>query len=146
MQGKYYGHPNPYRNECVFKNGSWQGVAPLPNFVAPILTLGMNASTNGIVAYQSNAFGGQLKGDLLITNYSVGDDIVRVKLSPDGQSVVSSERMVTGLTDPLPLTEGPDGRLYVGEHGSATLKRQDHDPDAEAGRQVGRPRSRLASR
>ena len=25
-QGKYYGHPNPYRNECVFKDGSYQGV------------------------------------------------------------------------------------------------------------------------
>ena len=21
-QGKYYGHPNPYRDECVFKDGS----------------------------------------------------------------------------------------------------------------------------
>jgi N-acetylneuraminic acid mutarotase/glucose/arabinose dehydrogenase len=118
LPGKYYGHPNPYRNECVFKDGSWQGVQPLPNFVAPILNLGMNKSSNGIVAYKSNAFGGQLQGDLLITNYSVGDDIVRVKLSPDGQSVVLSERLVTGLFDPLPLTEGPDGRLYVGEHGS----------------------------
>ena len=120
FQGKYYGHPNPYRNECVFKDGHWQGVAPLPNYVPPLLNLGMNKSANAIIAYRSNAFGGQLQGDLLITNYSVGDDIVRVKLSPDGKSVVLSERLVTGFMDPLPLTEGPDGRLYVGEHGSAT--------------------------
>jgi large repetitive protein len=118
LPGKYYGHPNPYRNECVFKSGVWQGVPPLPNFVPPIYTLGMNTSSNGIVAYKGDAFAGQLKGDLLITNYSVGDDIVRVKLSPDGQSVEFAERMVTGFVDPLPLTEGPDGRLYVGEHGS----------------------------
>jgi glucose/arabinose dehydrogenase/N-acetylneuraminic acid mutarotase len=120
LPGKYYGHPNPYRNECVFKNGSWQGVAPLPNYVAPIHVMGMNTSSNGIVAYKGDAFSGQLKGDLLITNYSVGDDIVRVKLSADGQRVEFAERLVTGFVDPLPLTEGPDGRLYVGEHGSAS--------------------------
>lgn len=118
-QGKYYGHPNPYRDECVFKNGSWQNVAPLANYVAPLLDLGMNKSANGIVEYRSNAFGGQLQGDLLITNYSVGDDITRVQLSADGSAVDAATSLIGGFTDPLPLLEGPDGRLYVGEHASS---------------------------
>ena len=49
-EGSYYGHPNPYRNEGVFKDGEFQStyyqrtVPPLPNFKEPILTLGDNLS------------------------------------------------------------------------------------------------------
>ena len=135
-QDKYYGHPNPYRNECVFKDGSWQGVAPLPNYIAPILDLGMNKSANGIVEYRSDAFGGTLQGELLITNYSVGDDIVRVKLSADGRSVESATSLIGGFQDPLPLLAG-SGRPPVRRRARLLeQRRQDHDPDAQTGRQL----------
>jgi large repetitive protein len=120
-QGKYYGHPNPYRNgngwspECVFKDGSYQGVASPPNYVPPIYDLGAHRSANGAIEYRSNAFNGALKGELLITNYSVGDDITRIKLSADGRSVVEGKRLAGGFVDPLPIVEGPDGTIYVGE-------------------------------
>jgi N-acetylneuraminic acid mutarotase len=117
-QGKYYGHPNPYRNECVFKNGSLQGVPPLPNYVPPIYTLGAHTSSDGTIEYTSNAaLGGALKGELLIANYSAGDDITRIKLSADGRSVVSAQRLASGFNNPLPLAQGPDGTIYVGENG-----------------------------
>jgi len=115
VQGKYYGHPNPYRRECVFKNGSFQGVAPLSNYVAPIYNLGMNRSADGTIEYKGAAFNGTLNGEILIANYSVGDDITRIKLSADGQSVVEAKQLATGFNNPLPLTEGPDGTIYVGE-------------------------------
>ena len=117
-EGKYYGHPNQYRSQCVFKDGSYQGVAPLPNYTSPILSLGMNKSADGTVEYKSNAFNGALQGQILITNYSVGDDITRIKLSADGTSVVESKQLVGGFSNPLPLLEGPDGTLYVGELGA----------------------------
>ena len=117
-QGKYYGHPNPYRNECIFKDGHYQNVAPLPSYIAPIYSLGMNRSSNGTIEYTSGAFGGALKGEILIANYSVGDDITRIKLSADGRSVVSAKQLIGGLSNPLPLTQGPDGTIYVGELGT----------------------------
>ena len=117
VQGGYYGHPNPHRNECVFKDGSFQGVAPMPNWVPPILNLGNNRSANGTIEYTSGAFCNALQGSILIANYSIGDDIVRVKLSPDGLSVSQASTLVGGFNDPLPLALGPDGTIYVGELG-----------------------------
>ncbi|HET9157684.1 MAG TPA: kelch repeat-containing protein, partial [Myxococcaceae bacterium] len=64
------------------------------------------------------AFCGSLKGDLLIANYGIGDDITRVQLSPDGTAVVRSESLVGGFNNPVPLTQGPDGTIYVGEFGA----------------------------
>jgi N-acetylneuraminic acid mutarotase len=78
----------------------------------------MNRSSNGTIEYTSSAFGGALRGEILIANYSVGDDITRIKLSADGRSVVSAKQLVGGLSNPLPLTQGPDGTIYVGELGT----------------------------
>jgi len=117
VAGKYYGHPNPYRNECVFKDGSFQGVPPLPNFEPPTFNLGKNKSANGMIEYNSNQLCGTLKGEMLIANYSQGDDITRLRLSPDGRTVLSASSLVGGFNDPLPITQGPDGTIYVGEFG-----------------------------
>ena len=117
-QGGYYGHPNPYRNECVFKDGSFQGVAPLPNWTPPISDLGNHKSANGTIEYTGGAFCGALDGDILIANFSVGDDITRIQLSTDGMSVVQTSSLAGGFTDPLPLALGPDGTIYVGEMGA----------------------------
>jgi glucose/arabinose dehydrogenase/N-acetylneuraminic acid mutarotase len=124
VQGKYYGHPNPYRNgdgwspECVFKDGTYQGVAAPSKYVPPMYDLGAHKSADGIIEYAGGAFGGALAGDLFITNYSVGDDITRVELSSDGRSVVKASRLAGGFSNPLPITEGPDGTIYVGEFGA----------------------------
>jgi glucose/arabinose dehydrogenase/N-acetylneuraminic acid mutarotase len=117
VQGGYYGHPNPYRNECVFKDGSDQNVAPPDNWVPPIFNLGNNRSSNGTIEYTAGAFCNALRGSLLIANYSIGDNIVSVKLSTDGLSVLQSSNLVSGFNDPLPLALGPDGTIYVGELG-----------------------------
>ena len=121
QQGKYYGHPNPYRNECVFKDGHFQNVAAPANYVPPIYNLGDKKSADGTIEYRGDAFNGALKGSLLIANYSQGDDITRVKLSTDGTSVVSAQSLAGGFADPLPLAEGPDGTIYVGEFGGGKV-------------------------
>ncbi len=134
VKGGYYGHPNPYRDEVVFQDGSFQGlnnadIPGHPDYTPPILALGLNKSANGIIEYTANNFFGQLKGDLLITNYSQGDDITRVELSDDGlivkdsatplivgfEDTAPSESFVGGFTDPLPIAMGPKGSIFVGE-------------------------------
>ncbi|MBD8061609.1 Kelch repeat-containing protein [Oceanitalea stevensii] len=114
-EGRYYGHPNPARGECVFKDGSYQSTQPSPTYTPPIGDLGANRSANGIIEFGGDAFCGALDQHLLITNYSVGDDITAVTLSADGRSVVRTQSIVGGFTDPLPITQAPDGRIVVGE-------------------------------
>lgn len=119
--GRYYGHPNPYRGECIFKNGSLQGVAPDPAWVPPVYDFGSHRSPDGIVEYRHSAFNGALRGDLLVANYSQGDSISRLRLSADGRSVTSATTLADGFSDPLPLAAGPDGSIYVGEFGGGKV-------------------------
>jgi glucose/arabinose dehydrogenase len=120
-QGKYYGHPNPTRDECVFRDGSFQGVPPLPNYEPPIYNLGESRSADGIIEYRSKAHCGALKGGLIISNYSIGDNLTRVRLSPDGSSVLSAENLIGGFDDPLPLAQDGAGTIYVGEFTSGQV-------------------------
>ena len=115
QQGKYYGHPNPTRNECVFKAGTYQGVPAPANYEPPLTNLGNNRSADGIIEYRGDGFCGDLRGDLLIANYSVGDDLTRVRLSADGTSVASMTSLVGGFSDPLAVAQSPDGRIFVGD-------------------------------
>jgi N-acetylneuraminic acid mutarotase len=92
-------------------------VAPLPNYLPPIYNLGDHRSANGIVEYPSNVGCVQMQGDLLISNYSVGDDITRIRLTPDGMSVDAAQSLVGGLNNPLPLLINPAGTIFVGEFG-----------------------------
>ena len=116
LPGRYYGHPNPSRGECVFGDGHYQNATPPANYERPMHALGLHTSSNGTVAYRSNAFGGALRGDLLVVNFSIPDNLIRIKLSADGRSVVSQTVLADEFDGgPLPLAEGRDGTLYVGE-------------------------------
>ncbi|RBP25695.1 N-acetylneuraminic acid mutarotase [Marinobacter pelagius] len=123
QEGKYYGHPNPYRDECVFKDGSYQEVAPLPNYEPPLFNLGEHKSSNAIIEYSGGegCVGEYLNGNLLITNYSVGDDIYLVTLDETGNTALEGKPLVTGLNDPLPMTKSPAGSLFVGQFGGSKL-------------------------
>jgi large repetitive protein len=120
-EGFYYGHPNPYRDECVFFGGSQQNVAPLPNYRQAMHDLGDNRSANGTIEYTGDEFCGAMSGDLLIANYSVGNDLTRIELSADGTSVLRQSHLVGGFSNPLPLTTGPRGVVFVGEHGGGKV-------------------------
>jgi glucose/arabinose dehydrogenase len=147
VAGRYYGHPNPYRatgGECVFKDGTLYPdpkPAPLANYTRPVLVLGPNKSSDGIIEYRSDVFGGSLQGELLITNYAAGDNITRVKLAPGGLTVTNSSTLavprVAGETkdfqNPLPIVEGPDGTVYVGEHAVGRVAALKPVPSGAAG-------------
>jgi hypothetical protein len=79
--------------------------------------LGAHKSPDGIIEYRGDAFCGQLKGNLLISNYSVGDDISRVELSSDGQTVTRLTSLAGNFADPLVMEQDSDGNIYVTEQG-----------------------------
>ena len=98
--GGYYGHPNPTRGEYVMnggnptggtdknevvakgkKNGHAVGVQPEENYrIDSAYSLGENRSPNGAVEYKSDVFGASLKGAVLFTECSGGDDARAVLL------------------------------------------------------------------
>jgi glucose/arabinose dehydrogenase len=130
VAGGYYGHPNRNRGrtdarQCVYHAGT---EASSGGYTAPI-EANLPASSDGLVEYTSNKFGGQMQGDLLYVSW-VSNELRRVKLSPDGLSVVSDTVLATGLANALDVTVGPDGTIYVAEYGGGkiTYFRPDETP------------------
>lgn len=121
LPGRYYGHPNPYRNECVFKDGSDQGVPPLPNYTPPLVELGLNLSANGIIDYRGDAFFGRLNGQLLIANFSRGDNISRTLLNTAGDAVIENQIMASGFNNPLGIAQDLNGNVFVTEFGASSI-------------------------
>ena len=134
--GGYYGHPNPKRREYVMNGGNPTasadpaevvatgvyagysvGTQPEPAYRGFTYNFGRNRSPNGVLEYKSNAFGGKLKGKLLVVEYSAGDDILALPLGADG-NVLKAEvtQVIAGLSDPLDLIEDTrNGNLYLAE-------------------------------
>ncbi|MEO1655923.1 MAG: hypothetical protein AAFU64_20445, partial [Bacteroidota bacterium] len=84
-EGRYYGHPNPRRGEYILNRGlrdvndeRYALVQADPNFHEAGLAYDFqnNKSPNGIIEYTSDAFGGLLKGKILVVRYSQNDDIM----------------------------------------------------------------------
>lgn len=116
--GNYYGHPNRNRGrtdarQCVYHpNGE-----PSSGGYTGALLAGLPASTDGLAEYTAATFGGQMQGDLLMAAW-VNSELHRVKLSPDGRSVVEHTTLATGLQNALDVAVGPDGTIYVAEYGA----------------------------
>jgi glucose/arabinose dehydrogenase len=129
QSGRYYGHPNPSIGRYVLNGGNPTsgtdpfetpqypvGVQPHYNWQAPVLDLGLHRSANGITEYRSNAFSGQLFNQLLLAEFSGGDDILAIKLNSDG-TVASKTVIYAGLLNPLDVTSGLNGNIYLAEYG-----------------------------
>jgi hypothetical protein len=117
--GKYYGHANRNRGvagdarQCVYHFGTDPSTT---DYTAPIES-NLPASSDGMVEYKSNKFGGQMQGDLLYAAW-VNSELHRVKLSSDGRSVVSDTTLATGLQNALSVAADTDGTIYVAEYGA----------------------------
>jgi len=152
VNGGYYGHPNPSRDECVYIGGNptsgndWPvpqidgtlafldspktygvGLEPDVNWRLPEYSLGNSRSANGIIAYESDAFCGVMKKDLLVTFYSQGDQVARMIRTG---SIVTDYKIMTrstgstggiSMTNPLCITQDPLGRVFVGEFGNSRI-------------------------
>lgn len=132
-QGSYYGHPNPALGHYVLNGGNPTsgtdlyevpaypvGIKPDAKWQPAAYKVGNNYSPNGMIEYQSSAFGGALKHSILITRYSAGDDVMVMTPDANGNfpsgSVKTGIPGLTGLSDPVDLIETPNnGNLYIVE-------------------------------
>jgi hypothetical protein len=137
VEGGYYGHPNPLRNEYVLNGGNPTGshdpaeviavdtyagypvgVTPPPNWKKFAYNFGRNRSPNGVIEYQNaTIFGGRLQKHLLVIEYSGGDDILALEVGANGAIDRSKVvQIASGLSDPLDLAEDTaSGNLYVAQ-------------------------------
>lgn len=121
--GMFGGHPNPARGECVLADGKDYSPAKAanPKYIPPIFEYAQGNSTNGLVEYTANTFGGKLKGNLISSTYAGNQNVRRVILSPDGQSVIQEESL--GQFDrPLDVSTDASGIIYVAEHGADQIR------------------------
>ena len=129
-QGNYYGHPNrnrglglPDARQCVYHPGE---EASGGGYTEPIAVLPEHCSCDGIAEYTNAAFGGAMQGDLVIARFNMGT-IMRVVLSPDGSSMVSTSLLESEpenpfeFSGPLDVAVGPDGTIYIAELGDDAI-------------------------
>lgn len=115
-EGSYYGHPNFNRGradkrQCIFRKGDTKGL-PKTQFSPPLATL--PSSTNGIIEYTANTFGGQMRGNLLLSKLSWGEDgqLYRVQLKNKGLSVASNPTPFLDKSG-LSIVMGPFGEIIM---------------------------------
>lgn len=108
----YYGHPNPARNQFAYFTSLPDGTP----YRQPLKTFSAGAVVTGICEYDSNANDGRLKGHLLVTGF-VDQNLYRLALSEDGLQVIDENLLDTGFDNPIAVTVGQDGAIYVLEAG-----------------------------
>jgi glucose/arabinose dehydrogenase len=116
-EGNYYGFPNRNRGrsdprQCTYhapEEGSGAG------FTAPIAILPAHCSCDGIAEYTSDAFGGAMRGDLIIAQFGSAS-IGRVVLSGGGTGATVST-LASGLDSPLDVAVAPTGMIYIADYG-----------------------------
>lgn len=130
----YYGHPNPQRCEWVLNGGNptsgvdqaelisyTVGLSPDPNYRGIAYDFGLNKSPNGSIEYRSDTFNGGLKGRILVTRYSQGDDVIILQPGGANLDIVDAQEQIPGLfglLNPLDLIEDRrNGNLYAIEFG-----------------------------
>lgn len=110
-EGGYYGHPNVLRDEYILNGGNPTagpdvgevvagndgnpstdgypvGVLPDPGYdLDGVYSLGYNRSPNGAIEYESNVFGSDFRGSLIVAQFSVGDNLRVLKLDSSGAVV-----------------------------------------------------------
>jgi hypothetical protein len=102
------------------------GTLPNANWRQPDLDLGIHRSADGSAEFKSNVFGANLQGQILVTEYAQGKDIIAIKLDSNGRAV-SKSVVAAGFNNPLPIAvDNATGRVYLGEYG--------RDPDGAGGK------------
>ena len=130
-EGNYYGQPNRSRGEDDPRQNVYHyyDEPSTANYTAPIGEF--TSSTNGIIEYRSNTFGGQLKGNLIAQRWN--GFLYNVELSEDGTDVSNISLLETevvndegvsetkNLLEGLDVLTGPGGALISVDHSDGKL-------------------------
>jgi glucose/arabinose dehydrogenase len=136
-KGGYYGHPNPSIGKYVLNGGNPTskadpyeigsypvGTRPEPDWRPPVYDLGRNRSANGIAEYAGPGALPELRGYLLLAEFSGGDDIRALGVAPDGKitddgPLCDSYGRPLRFNNPLDVAvDGPSGRIYLAAFGT----------------------------
>ena len=115
-RGAYYGHPNWSRarfdkRQCKFVKTGTKGLSSYW-YTKPLAEL--PSSTNGIVEYTANTFEGKMRGRLLMSKMSWGNQkgIFEVTPGKGGRTVLGEPRLFQ-KTSGLAIEQGPFGELLL---------------------------------
>ncbi|MEX2158207.1 MAG: PQQ-dependent sugar dehydrogenase [Dehalococcoidia bacterium] len=118
VEGDYYGFPNRNRGrtdprQCTYHPPS----EPSSEFyTAPLVILPNHCSCDGLAEYTSDAFGGQMQGDLIYAEWSSGR-ISRLRLADGGESYLDNPTpLSSAFAAPLDVVVAPNGMIYVAEY------------------------------
>ncbi len=127
--GGYYGHPNPSQGTYTLNGGnptSGQdpfevpqypvGTLPGAGYQPPAYLFGPHRSPNGMKEYTSHQFNDALFGQLLVAEFSNGDDVLAIKLDAAG-NVVNVTQLASGFNNPLDVAIDAKGGVFVAEFG-----------------------------
>jgi len=114
-RGHYYGHANRNRGRVDTRENRYRNVwevAPPELYTPPIAEL--PSSKNGIDEYRSTAFGGDLRGALLVQEWN--GFLSAVKLTSDGRKADYVIKQVFGTQRGLDVLTGPGGAIVVPDY------------------------------
>ena len=108
----YYGHPNRNRGRFEPRENRYQSPweTPLPELATPPISL-LPSSRDGIDEYRATAFGGALRGSLLVQEWN--GSLSALGLSGDGRRVESTIKQLWGTHRGLGVVCGPGGAILV---------------------------------
>jgi glucose/arabinose dehydrogenase len=106
-KGNYYGHPNRNRGrndarQCVYKGKDSQATLAK-----------LRSSTNGIMSYTANTFGGKLKGSLILTRFAFDGPGETFRVELDGNGKVAAGPYVIWDDSGLSVIQGQFGELVM---------------------------------
>lgn len=114
IKGKYAGHPNRNRGRNDPQQCRFVGVQEPASegYIPPIATL--ESSTNGVVEYTANVFGGQLKGDLMLSKFSTDQSPGKVfRIQLDGQGNLKENPETLWEASGVSIEMSPWGDLFM---------------------------------
>jgi glucose/arabinose dehydrogenase len=109
-EGNFYGHANRNRGECVWRSASEPSDQ---GYTSPVSML--PSSTDGIIEFDSEHFGGQLRGNLIAGQFK--GKLYRLALDASGENVVFGPTTLLE-SGGLDVIQAPDGTLVVAQLGT----------------------------
>jgi glucose/arabinose dehydrogenase len=106
-KGNYYGHPNRNRGRNDPTQCAYRGKGSTPEIAS------LKSSTNGIISYTADTFGGQLKGSLILTRFNFAGSGETYRVDIDANGKVTAGPYIIWEDSGLSIIQGEFGELVM---------------------------------